>query len=309
MLVFLREFIMYIERSIPCTLNARQLAVTFRDLGRLVDYFSIKGEVAVASPKRLICSGSNLLPNILPGWVVTAEMRNGNEEVILSINTDKNIRSDKIDELFENLISQLSGFFRYPVKPFPQRVFCIGWSKTGTTSLTEALRILGLFSCHSAPWVIGLKHRTDDITSLSIDFSSIADYTAMLDLPIYSLFKELDRTFPDSLFILTTRSVEEWSESTSVAWNQCVEGYGTIDSISRWAHGMSTLNINMFQERYLQHEREVLKYFGDRNDLLVIDVTTGNPWPALCRFLKLPEPDVPFPHLNRRPAEILSELR
>lgn len=80
-----------------------------------------------------------------------------------------------------------------PVQPFRTRVFCIGWPKTGTTSLTEVLRILGLFSWHWAPWVISYKHIRSEISEFRIDFSGIGDYTAVSDLPICALYRELDK--------------------------------------------------------------------------------------------------------------------
>ncbi len=77
-----------------------------------------------------------------------------------------------------------------------------------------------------------------------------------------------------------------------------IEQYGSVDSVWRWA-GTATLDKKVLEDRYIRHQNEVLEYFGDRKDLLVIDVTRGNPWPALCDFLKIPEPTLPFPHLNR----------
>lgn len=77
-----------------------------------------------------------------------------------------------------------------------------------------------------------------------------------------------------------------------------IEQYGSVHSVLRWA-GTATLDSKVLEDRYIRHKKEVLEYFGDRKDLLVIDVTRGNPWPALCGFLKISEPAFPFPHLNR----------
>ena len=45
-----------------------------------------------------------------------------------------------------------------------------------------------------------------------------------------------------------------------------------------------------------EHERRVRAYFADRpDDLLVIDISAGEGWEALCPFLGVPVPDKPFP--------------
>lgn len=295
---------MYMERSIPCALNARQLAAIFRDLGRIVEFEAKKGDVAV-SPEGLVCRGWDEFPP----WVRSVEVRRGDGEISLLVDAEENANPSENDALIDELTRVLAGVVGRPVRPFPRRVFCLGWQSTGTTSITEALRMLGLFSWHFAPWVIGLRHRTDEVSSSSTDLSGIADYTAVADLPVSALFKELDEAFPGSLFILTTRRAEVWLES---AWNlaqRIHRRYGNLDSVIQWAYGTKRIDRETYRDRYDRHNREVLEYFGDRKDLLVIDVTRGNPWPALCEFLKLPEPDAPFPHLNRRPAEALSESR
>ena len=42
------------------------------------------------------------------------------------------------------------------------------------------------------------------------------EYTAFVDTPVPMLYKELDRKWPDSKFILTLRDKEDWLES--MAW-------------------------------------------------------------------------------------------
>lgn len=77
---------------------------------------------------------------------------------------------------------------------------------------------------------------------------------------------------------------------------------GSVHPVLRWA-GMATLDCKVLEDRHIRHRNEVSEYFGDRKDLLVIDVTRGNPWPALCGFLNIPEPGIPFPYLNRTSAD------
>lgn len=294
---------MHLERSIPSTLNSSQLAVVFRDLARSINHYARGNEVALFSAEKLICRGWEELPD----WVRSAEVRGGEGTINLSLELVENVQLAQAEPVFENLAGQLAAYVRHPVKSFPRHVFCIGWAKTGTTSLTQALRILGLFTWQFTPWVLGLKHRSEASDFPGIDFTSIADYTAVSDLPICALFKELDQAFPGSLFVLTTRPVEEWAGSMVGLCKHLVEEHGSVGSIIDWAHGTTSIDVEKFKERYLRHEKEVLEYFGDREDLLVLDVSHGNPWKPLCRFLNLPEPDAAFPHLNRREVDTTAE--
>ncbi|MCI0558499.1 MAG: hypothetical protein MN733_08395 [Nitrososphaera sp.] len=221
-------------------------------------------------------------------------------EVRLCIDVESGVAPGDIKALSDELTGELSSFISYPVQAFRTRVFCIGWSKTGTTSLTEALRILGLFSWHWAPWVIGCKHFQCELSEIQIDFSGIVEYTAVSDLPICALYRELDEAFPGSLFILTTRSLETWTASAIADIESSIKQNKCMPAEARWVYGRDKIDIEAFQKRYLRHQEEVSEYFSGRPDFLAIDISQGNSWQKLCEFLQLPVPQLAFPHLNRR---------
>lgn len=277
---------MHVSYSIPCALNSSQARVVFRDICRSINYSSPDREVARETPHGLICERWS-------EWVHSGEVYEAHGEVKLEINVEPGVAPADIKALTGELTEELSSLFSRPVQPFRTRVFCIGWPKTGTTSLTEALRILGLFSWHCAPWVIGYKHVRSEISEFRIDFSSVADYTAVSDLPICALYRELDKAFPGSLFILATRPLETWIASATAYFEN-------LDALERWAFGTNVFDKEVFQKRYLQHQEQVLGYFSGRPDFLAMDISEGNPWQQLCEFLQLPVPQVAFPHLNRR---------
>ena len=55
----------------------------------------------------------------------------------------------------------------------------------------------------------------------------------------------------------------------------------------------------IYIERYERHNREVIEYFADRgNDLLILNITGGEGWEKLCPFLNKPVPAVRFPCVN-----------
>ena len=291
---------MHVSHSIPCALSSSQARVVFRDLCRTVNYYSAPGrEIAQVTARGLIGEHWHYLPE----WVHSFEIYEAGEEVKLHLDLHSGVASADIKTLTDELARDLSILVSHPVQPFRTRVFCIGWSKTGTTSLTQALRILGLFSWHWAPWVIGFKHICSQTSEFRIDFSGVVDYTAMADLPICALYRELDEVFPGSLFILATRPLERWIASATADIENCIKWIGHMDAVERWAYGTDVIDKEVFQKRYLQHQEQVLDYFSGRPDFLTMDISEGNPWPQLCEFLQLPVPDLAFPHLNRRRPE------
>jgi len=174
------------------------------------------------------------------------------------------------------------------------KVFCIGFHKTGTTSLEIALRKLG----YRVRGCFGTKD--PDIADKVFDmaFAMVADYDAFEDNPWPVLYRELDERFPGSKFILTRRPADAWIRSQ-------VKDFATTETpMRRWIYGEDAGcpegNQDIYIARYERHNREVLEYFRDRpDDLLVIDLPNDDGWTRLCAFLEHDIPDEPFPHANK----------
>jgi hypothetical protein len=172
------------------------------------------------------------------------------------------------------------------------KIFCIGFHKTGTKSLAAALRQLG----YSVTGPNGVWN-----PNIARDAHRIADklvkrFDAFQDNPWPLLYKELDRDYPGSRFILSVRSPASWIDSL-------VRYFGEDESPTRrWIYGVGTPRGNeaVYLERFERHNREVLAHFKDRpDDLLVMDIGQGDGWEKLCPFLGNEIPDTPFPHSNR----------
>lgn len=172
------------------------------------------------------------------------------------------------------------------------KVFCIGFHKTGTTSLEVALKMLGYR-------VTGPNGTKDpDIAEKVHDMADdlVRKFDAFQDNPWPVLYKELDEKYPHSKFILTMRSSESWIRSQ-------VKDFGLTETPMRaWIYGAGCPegNEDVYVARYERHNREVLEYFEDRpDDLLVLDLQRGDGWNELCAFLGVDVPDEPFPHANK----------
>ena len=196
-----------------------------------------------------------------------------------------------------------------PVKlrPLPTRIFGIGMHKTATTSLHTALMILGLDSAHweNAHWA---KAIWEEMSTMGHS-RTLERHYALSDLPIPLLYKELDKAYPGSKFILTTRNEQAWLESVKNHWDPDRNKFRLAWSTDPFTHrvhkllyGQKGFDAEIMMERYRRHNAEVLEYFKERpRDLLQMDMDNGGSWDPLCSFLDKPIPDVAYPRLYVAP--------
>jgi hypothetical protein len=177
------------------------------------------------------------------------------------------------------------------------KVFGIGLSRTGTYSLTTALNALGIPTRHFPNDPITQEELKTGRYRLSV----LDEVQALTDIPIAPFYPQLDRAFPGSRFILTTRETESWLASYENHYRMYVEHQRDEfdDFVFACVYGCLHFNAERFRDVKERHEAEVRRYFADRpRDLLVLDVA-GATWEPLCEFLGLPVPDEPYPHDNR----------
>ena len=171
------------------------------------------------------------------------------------------------------------------------KVFGIGFHKTATTSLKRALEFYGYR-------VTGPDGRNDTRIGnnvLPLCFALAERFDGFQDNPWPLVYREMDERYPGSKFVLTTRPTDRWIKSV-------VQHFGTADTAMReWIYGVGhpVGNEEIYVARYERHNREVLEYFADRpDDLLVLKITEGDGWEKLSPFLGLPIPDADFPRAN-----------
>src|SRR5215208_2900112 len=199
------------------------------------------------------------------------------------------------------------------------KVFGLGLSKTGTTSLAAALNILGIKTIH-------FPHDETtycELTSGEYRLSILNEYDGAADTPIAPYYAQLDMVYPDSKFILTVRDKNSWLRSAERHWEADQhrrttridemgnrEFYKFVDFIHAVVYGTIAFNPDRFSYVYDTHERNVRQYFAGRpDDLLILDIAGGDSWGKLCGFLKLEIPDTPFPHKNPGVADRLHASR
>lgn len=192
---------------------------------------------------------------------------------------------------------------RYGIGDRP-RVFGIGLSRTGTRSLSMALHVLGWDTIHYP-----VDEQTfQQLSRGDYDLAILNEYHGITDITVAPYFAQLDRQFPGSKFILTVRDREPWLRSCRFHWEgrsafnetTCAEEetYMNVRRLLRAAvYGCYSYNPERFAYVYDTHLRNVLEYFEDRpEDLLVLDICGAHGWEPLCEFLGTDVPAQPFPH-------------
>lgn len=203
-----------------------------------------------------------------------------------------------------------------------QKVILCGLSKTGTTSICKALSILGYKTIHYMDPIVYIE---DLLTKEDYDWNWVNDWDAIGDIPIPIFYRQLDRLFPNSKFILSIRPNKyEWLKSCKHQMEEVVtattgryvqkhlnkmiiDHHSIVRSL---VYGCTHFNSNRYSEIYDEHLFSVLKYFDvqkglndkyELNDnLLVFNLFNKEGWKELCRFLCKDIPNQDFPHLGKR---------
>jgi len=204
------------------------------------------------------------------------------------------------------------------------KIFGVGFCKTGTTSLGQALSSLGFDHCNGNGDIGNLLVSSYITGNLGSIFAHVENYDSFEDLPFCApdLYKHLDKQFPDSKFVLTFREPESWFKSLKTYFFPEGCKHNTFLFNSRYTNpnlplgGMYGLMIyftalfgtlEIEKERYITaynaYNKEVIKYFKDRpDDLLIVNWADGDGWKELCDFLGKKVPKCGFPHSNRNTA-------
>lgn len=187
-----------------------------------------------------------------------------------------------------------------------QKVFGIGLSRTATKSLTLALNILGISVIHY-PNNAATYH---DLVTGNYKFSVLQDFQGITDITVVPYYAQLDKLFPGSKFILTTRNRTDWLNSMEVHWKDkpiLEDAGGDITKIKlrqflrAAVYGIHTFDRERLGYIYDLHHKNVLEYFSDRpEDLLIINICQGEGWDKLCPFMQQPLPTRAFPLMDSK---------
>jgi len=165
-------------------------------------------------------------------------------------------------------------------------IFIISLSRMGTTSLKNALGMLGYkINHHPRPPLLPQMAK------------QLKGFDGASDSPIAYQYKELDKLFPNSKFIFTTRPLDDWLKSCKWFLKNGI-ALKRDDEFRELMYGDKNFNRQKYTEVYERHHKEVFEYFKDR-ELLVLNLNKNFGWKPICKFLNKNIPKKKFPHKNK----------
>lgn len=193
------------------------------------------------------------------------------------------------------------------------KIFGVGFNKTGTRTLIEALEILDLGPAakpqvlHDAyPELGDYPYRAicdgvfDGDPAMALEIAR--EFRSFKDRPwnVAPMYRVLDEAFPGSKFILTWREPDLWWRSVE-KW-LAREEEGKDAKVHRYLRhiGTDAIDRDAFLTGYAAHNAEVRGYFAGRDDYLELNWEAGDGWSELCGFLGVAVPDATLPHANRQ---------
>jgi len=190
------------------------------------------------------------------------------------------------------------------------KVFGLGLSKTGTSSLAEALGALGIRTIHYPSDEATFECLRNGRYRLPV----LEEYQGAVDIPVAPFYAQLDAEYPGSRFVLTVRDPEAWLRSVELHWELMMGWWHRYPGFQRFQEFISACvygSVGFSRQRFLYayetHRRNVESYFRERpGDLLVLDICGGEGWEALCPFLGVEIPEIPFPHANEWMHQLLA---
>ena len=212
------------------------------------------------------------------------------------------------------------------------KIFCIGYNKTGTTTLETVLRLYGYNMPNQLQQEIRLSKLAFSTNYFELT-SFCSNYDAFQDMPFSQglTFVAADAIFPNSKFILSERPAESWFKSIC-KFHKKRFNLGDISKLTEkdvlekftylypgYAHSNKQRLLSSFEnnstkvnwgklydaewyiDMYKRRNEEIKRYFMKAPEkLLVIDVTQEKTTEKICNFLNIPiECIIDMPHSNK----------
>jgi hypothetical protein len=200
--------------------------------------------------------------------------------------------------------ARLAAILRAPQFPdfAAPRIFGIGLTKTGTSSLGRALETLGYAQAHFV----------NPFTQAILAEEDFALFDAVTDTPASLRFETLYYTYPNAKFVLSERPFATWQKSFDRHFQRSDNGYEQFQARAtqrgQCRHGsdLARLHAGLYfahadlRGAWDSFQDRVARFFADKpGKLLRHNVFTGDGWPTLCRFLGREQPATDYPWLNQ----------
>jgi len=198
------------------------------------------------------------------------------------------------------------------------KIFCIGYNKTGTTSLSRIMSNNDISVAQQTPFEYNLESYFygNYNTFTNMIKEDYYDITFFQDVPfsLPNMYKILDKEFPNSKFILTVRDNEnEWYNSLIRFYKKGFVNFQNPHMIDYtykgWIYKILTkawrtpkhdpYNEQILKESYLKHNRDVENYFKNTDKLLKINLKDEDLIQKIESFLNIKFKNKNVPQLNK----------
>lgn len=189
-------------------------------------------------------------------------------------------------------------------------VIGVGLGRNGTLSLKFALEHLGFGPCCHMTEVFADGRRLIplwmDAADGNPDWEAIfTGFRSTCDYPSATFWREIADHYPNAKVILTTRDPDRWFDSVSATifapWMQnAYLGTPAHDLMRRTIFepiGGDVSDRAFLTDWYMRRNQAVVDAIAPER-LLRFDPRDG--WEAICRFLDVPVPEMPYPAVNTR---------
>ena len=145
----------------------------------------------------------------------------------------------------------------------PSKIFVIGFNKTGTTSINRLLQLENIKSIHTLTPVLKIINKYDAFTDGN-----------------HLNFKEYYKRFPDSVFILNTRSIYSWilsryKHAKKHNFKHC------------WCWPISDKKTSGWINERETHYKKILNFFSDKpHQLLIVNIEKEGWEKVIIKFVK-----------------------
>lgn len=209
------------------------------------------------------------------------------------------------------------------------RVLAMGYSRTGTASMSRALELLDMPCYHFYRILTSIRDADIWLEAVNLKMSNntakldrkfwdglLGHVSAVADKPCLDFAEELITSYPEAKVILWERDEDAWFRSMD---ETLIKNYGkpqskvfaTIDydwlgRISAMTHAMTRMCYGSNDREqiranarpaYREHFKTVRRLLKDQPDRL-LEYKMGDGWEPICKFLGVSTPAEPFPHIN-----------
>ena len=175
------------------------------------------------------------------------------------------------------------------------KIVNLGLPRTGTLSFIQVMeQNFGLRSCHQLPnnWPEYSKEvelwKKNPYRIKARLKKALSNCIVFADIPHYALHQSFEARYPKTLFVLTTRGLDSWLDSTEVLmklWEgkmhksrlKFIKNFFKVNSNLGWGR-------EEYSATWMRHTRMTLEHFGNRLLLLPLEFSNSDKMKALSDY-------------------------